>query len=182
MALKRRYRLGVLTTVAMGVAIATLTPREAVHAQSAGSVKPTAVAMFLDCTHMSATARAYASAHSLCSGSRRATPDNTVYGNCGWASLNLYGQSNHWVTIYEDAYSTLGPIVYVNWGVSLYNWSRGVSNYRSGSQGQFSASFSHTDFAWMGGSGYVTASMAGGVTLWWGGSCSFNYPTASVNA
>jgi hypothetical protein len=174
-----------LLSVLFAVVIAgmAVTPGTVASAQGTPTRQAIQMSMSLDCTHMTPTARTYATAHDLCPAvGSKTSPKNTVGGNCGWSSLGLHGQPNHWVTIYENAYSTLGPIVSVSWGVSLYNWSRGLSNYKGGSQGQFSASFSHTDFAWLGGSGYVTASMAGGVWLLWGAYCSFNYPTASVNA
>ncbi len=84
------------------------------------------------------------------------------------------------MTVLEYAYSTLGPITYVNWTTYWTNWSRGSGGNVFGAAFQFSASWGKSQAAWT-RTGFVTGYMTGWVITALGDVCGFLDPSASIN-
>ena len=100
-----------------------------------------------------------------------ASPDNTVYGNCGQSSLYLNNLGNGNAAFLEGAQSSLGYMTYVSWTVTWDNYNDNYKGSVSGSQVIFGDNWSHTDTRKV-YSGDVYIKMTNlYVVLIWGGTC-----------
>jgi hypothetical protein len=94
-------------------------------------------------------------------------------GNCGYTRIEL--ESDGGADLF--VLSHLGLLNTINWGVNWHNWSTEGSGYESGDD-------TSNVYAWDGyvelepGSGYVTATFGGTVTLEGGMVCIIDNPTA----
>jgi hypothetical protein len=137
------------------------------------------VSMRLDCSDMSAKAHAYAVAHGYCPADGQGatvTPNNTVYGNCGYSWLYILNLGGGYADFLYGFHSTQGAVVYRSLHVSWYNWRY----YRGGGwydTGWMASSTYSTDRRVDTYAGYVTGGLSGWVQLWWGGKCSILNPT-----
>jgi hypothetical protein len=140
------------------------------------------VPMTLDCKGLSGSALVYAQEHKLCDFGKGVTtqggvsPDNVVPGNCGTSWLFLQDLGAGIAGFNMSATSTLGPIVNATYNTSWVNWSTLRTGNVTGSDWPFSTTWSRFGVDST-GAGDVTAVMSGGVTLVWGGYCTFNFPS-----
>lgn len=152
-------------------------------ATASGPATSTTTSMYLACSQLSPTAGQYAVQHGFCTEAQidgQVGPDNTVGGNCGTSTLTFYNQKNGgWMTIYEAATSTEGPIVYAAWAVYWSNLNTGGYGSKGGTMVTLGSSWWHWDSAWT-RNGLIEGSMQGYVRLIWGGVCYFNVPSASA--
>lgn len=181
-------RLGVIT--ALLTAAATLSAQNALAAGSSpppsGPIQALASRMNLVCIASTPSAIQYAERYGTCPpppggtvASTTIQPDSgdTVYGNCGWSSLNFTNQANGgWMTVWEKAYSYDGPITYVNWSVNWTNWDRDSGGNVNGAMFTFNAFWYHDQAAWT-NTGYVSGYMNGWVVTALGAVCTFLTPS-----
>jgi hypothetical protein len=136
--------------------------------------------MTLNCTTMTAQARAYALSHGYCPTSTGgATPNAVAYGNCGDSWIYIFDATGGYADIDYGFDSSLGAVTYRNLAVQYW----GVDD-----------SGGWPDQAWMASSTYASARSGnyvgrygeawaleqGTVTLWWGGQCTLLSPEDST--
>jgi hypothetical protein len=141
---------------------------------------PITVPMTLDCESLSGSALAYAVKHNFCQSGKGGgpQPQDVRYGDCGWSSLYIENLGTGTAAFHMAAGSSMGAIVNVNYNTNWTNWDKGISGSVSGSDWLFSTTWERTRVDYT-QSGFVTATMSGVVTLWWGGTCGLLYPSDS---
>jgi hypothetical protein len=134
------------------------------------------VPMTLNCDDLVGPAQEYAEEHNLCPSGESVTPEDTRYGDCGSSTLWISNLGSGNARFHMSATSTQGAMTIVAYNTNWINWSTGGSGNVFGTDYPLSSSWSRIRDAHT-GSGFVTATMSGQVTLWWGGTCSFLFPS-----
>lgn len=108
----------------------------------------------------------------------RVTPEDRRYGDCGWSELYVDdADPNPGEAVFIMAVSSSqGAIVQINWWVNWTNWSTRNTGGFGRTDYLFSSYWSRVEYRTT-GTGDVTATLAGVVTLWWGGMCNILYPS-----
>jgi len=140
------------------------------------------VPMTVECDKLSGKVLAEARKRNLCPSSSAGgvTPENIVVGNCGTAYLFASNMGGGIAQFNMGAASTQGAIVAVSYNTNWVNWNNNHTGSVSGTDYLFSTTWARTRLAST-GAGYVTATMSGQATLYWGLICSLNYPSTSVD-
>jgi len=128
--------------------------------------------MMLDCHNLTESAQEYADEHNLCPKGGRVTPQDTRYGDCGSSTLWVSNLGSGNARFHMSAASSLGTMTNVIYNTNWVNWSTSGSGKVSGSDWPYNITWSRNKDAHT-GAGYVSATMTGYVTLWWGGMCTF---------
>lgn len=146
---------------------------------SVGSSVPSGAvhaAMRLDCTHMTAEAKAYADARGYCSASNTTiSPNGVVYGNCGDSWIYIFDVTLGDVDIDYGFDSSLGTVVYRNLGIGFAGTANSGGWPDNG--WMFSSSYYSSRQNIYVGYGEAYASLGGTVTLVWGGQCDLLNPS-----
>ncbi len=143
---------------------------------------PQPAALVVDCEHSTPGGLAVARAHGLCGGTPGGgvSTDNTVYGNCGSATLFIFNVGFGSAQWYESVNSSLGPIAFLNYGVSWTNWNVLTGGGFSGTAWPFSSFWNNWSGPYFTWAGLVTTVMSGSVTLVNGIQCTILNPTDYV--
>ena len=136
------------------------------------------VSMSLDCSHLSAGAQQYATAHSLCTAG--VTPNDRQPGSCGWSEINLFNDFDGTFTIEYAFHSSQGTVIARSLTVSYQDRLGGASFDDSNSMASTDYTASRRAFVG-GGPARINAALDGSILLWWFATCSMNHPTASSN-
>lgn len=136
--------------------------------------------MVLQCGQLTGKALAYANKHDLCPSKRSMSgevqPFGEAVGDCGISWLEIEAIGGGWARFHMGANSSQGPIAKVDYSTTWLNWDT------NGSGG-----FAGTDWVWGNPwtqardqntqAGFVTGTLSGVVTLWWGGTCAILNPS-----
>jgi hypothetical protein len=137
------------------------------------------VPMVLDCDSLTGAAKKYAEEHNYCPSDRGGvSPDNIVVGDCGSSWLFVTNLGAGQAAFDMGAASTVGAIAYASYNTGWINWDTSVSGSVSGFDFPYNTNWYRTRVVHT-EPGYVYASMHGGVTLTWGGTCTFLNPNDS---
>lgn len=140
------------------------------------------VPMRVDCVSMSQKARVYAVAHGYCPGvmsKSGVTLTDDVTGNCGQSWIVMYPYGNGEVGFTYGFQSSQGIADARALNVHWYNWQSGGSGQIPDSSVMWDDLYN--DIAERNtGPGFVTATMYGSITLWWGGVCELLAPSDGI--
>ncbi|HEV8557123.1 MAG TPA: hypothetical protein VGR06_12090 [Actinophytocola sp.] len=170
----RRWNLWYALTILAVLLASSLVSAGTVAAESARS-EPVTVngKMVLDCVHMTPETHKYAVENNYCTDG--ATPQNTVYGDCGYSFIYIYALGSLEAQVYYGFGSSLGAVVYRNLGVGWASTS-GLSGGWNDSGVMASSTYATNRYINPGyGTTYVA--LGGDVVLWWGGTCTLLGPT-----
>lgn len=139
--------------------------------------------MILNCNDLTESAEEYAHSQGWCldnnllDNNLDETPDGTTVGSCGTASLFMSDEASTSGRAEFSMFlaSAKGPMANVNWNVNWVNWSGGAGSF-GGSNWPYSTTWSQFSVRTT-GNGFVTGTLNGVVTLWWGGTCSIIPPS-----
>lgn len=178
----RSIGIGMVLSISPGTAYASASSTQTTSGPRTASSEIRAVetAMTLDCEAFRGNVRKYAIEHGYCpmpDSPGKPSPYNTVYGACG--SAFIYIEDPNWES-YTAKFrygfrSTLGTVVARSLAVG-YVGPKGPGGF-SDSGFMASSSYSRTSGKYTTGSGYLTATLGGKVTLFWGGTCTLLQPT-----
>lgn len=153
---------------AVGVAAAPSSGSQSgTFTRAQGPVKTITATLTLDCAHLSAEARKYATAHSLCAGGA-GTNDRTPPGDCGTSQIYVYNAYNSNAQFDWGFDSTQGTVV----GHALtigYQINGGSASFDDIGT-PFVSVYRNSETRWT-GTGYLTTQLTGTVLLWWGATC-----------
>jgi len=138
--------------------------------------------MVLLCDQMDAEALEYAHEHGLCltaDASRgEITPDYTeVTGDCGTSYMDVINLGSGFASFHAGVNSSQGAMASVNWYVDWTNWANYWTGNYNGTQYGLSGTWEYWSPTTETRPGWVTATLGGTVTLWWGGLCGILVPT-----
>ncbi len=139
-------------------------------------VRTQTVPMTLNCGALEGSAQEYAEEHNLCSSAQNPVPLDTRTGDCGSSTLYLSNLGSGKARFHMEATSTQGAMVIVSYNTRWVNWWTSGSGNVYGTDYPFSSHWVRNKDATT-SAGWVTATMTGEVTLWWGGTCSFLFPS-----
>ena len=146
------------------------------------------VDLAIDCTKtmQSPSARLYALQHGICVDTivmpDSVSPDTTVTGSCGSATLTMSAAGGGTVNFYQQVTSYLGPMTYLSDTVSWQNISRGNTGSFSNTQHGLSTTWVKNNFEYT-GPGTITGTMINlNVRLVWGAWCQGLMPTSQTYA
>jgi hypothetical protein len=135
------------------------------------------VSMSLDCSHLSAGAQQYATAHNLCTAA--VTPNGRVGGDCGWSEINLFNDFDGTFTIEYGFHSSQGTVIARSLTVSYQDRLGGASFDDSNNMASTDYTASRRVFVG-GGPGRINAALDGSILLFWFATCSM-HPTDATN-
>jgi len=152
------------------------------------------VQALLDCSNMTADARAFADDGKLCDDTRRLTADEAAqvspgmapggtvapldvrWGNCGASHIYMWNRGGGRAGTGWGFASILGTVVRRNLVVRWANWSRGTGGSFVDSNWMFSSVYGNSR-SFTTRSGSVSVWVTGNVRLVWGGTCVLLVPT-----
>jgi opacity protein-like surface antigen len=132
-----------------------------------GPVKTITVPLTLDCVHLSADARKYATAHNLCTGA--AGTNDVSPGDCGTSQIFVYNAYNDNAQFDWGFDSSQGTVI--GYGLTIsYQINGGGASFDDSNAGPWSSGYRNSQTRWT-GAGYLTTQLTGTVLLWWGATC-----------
>ncbi len=142
-----------------------------------GPESRTEAPMVLQCDQLTGKALKYAKEHNLCPSKQGGGERyGEAVGDCGLSWIDISDIGGGWARFQYGVNSSQGAIAKIDYIVSWNNWDTGGG-----------ANFGGTEWVWGNpwsasrdqktNAGFVTGTLGGTVTLWWGGTCAILNPT-----